>query len=143
LPSLSIWGILSHNVRSLLAAGLLALLSLGSLAVVLLMAPITIIGFVTVQVMHAGYNPLLFLGAFIAPHGIVELPAAIIATAMAVRVGVAVVAPPSGFSVSQSFLQALARFVRLFVLLVLPLLALAAFLEVNVTPRIVLAVYGS
>jgi len=143
MPSLSIWGILSHNVRTLLAAGLLAVLSLGSLAIVLLMAPIALIGFATAQVAMAGYNPWVFIGAFILPHGVVELPAAILATAAAVRLGIAVVSPPPGMTVSQSWLQALAHFLKLFVLVILPLLALAALIEVHITPEIVVAVYGN
>jgi uncharacterized membrane protein SpoIIM required for sporulation/ABC-type transport system involved in multi-copper enzyme maturation permease subunit len=143
LPTFSTWGILSNNVRALLAATLLAVLSFGSIAVVLLMAPIAIIGFLTAQAAMAGYNPLIFVGAFVLPHGIVELPAAIIATAMALRLGASVVSPPPGMTVSQSWLQALAHFVKVFVLVVLPLLVVAAFIEVHVTPQVVIAVYGS
>jgi uncharacterized membrane protein SpoIIM required for sporulation len=143
LPSLSTWGILSHNVRSLLAAGLLAVLSFGSLAIVLLMAPIAIIGFVTAQVAMAGYNPLVFLATFILPHGVVELPVAILATAMAVRLGMSIVSPPSGMTVARSWLQAFAYFVKVFVLVVVPLLAVAAFIEVHVTPQLVVAVFSS
>lgn len=142
LPSLSAWGILSHNVRSLLAAGLLAVLSFGSLAILMLMAPIAIIGFMTVQLTMSGYNPLLFLATFILPHGIIELPAAILATAAAVRMGMSIVSPPPGLTVSQSWLQALAHFIKLFVLVVLPLLAVAAVIEVYITPQLVVAVYG-
>jgi uncharacterized membrane protein SpoIIM required for sporulation len=142
LPSLSSWAIFTHNVRSLLVAGFLAVLSFGVLAIVLLMAPIGIIGFAAAQVALAGYNPLVFFGVFILPHGLLELPAAILATAMAVRLGMSVVTPAEGRSIGQSWLEALAQFVKVFVLVVLPLLALAAFVEVNITPELVLAVYG-
>jgi uncharacterized membrane protein SpoIIM required for sporulation len=143
LPSLSVWGILSHNVRSLLAAGVLGILSLGALSIVLLMAPIGIVSFVATQATLVGYNPLVFIGTFILPHGVVEVPAAILATAAAVRLGMSVVSPPPGMNVSQSWLQSLAHFLKLFLLVVLPLLALAAFIEVRITPQLVLAVYGN
>jgi uncharacterized membrane protein SpoIIM required for sporulation/ABC-type transport system involved in multi-copper enzyme maturation permease subunit len=143
LPSLSTWGILSHNVRSLLAAGLLAVLSFGSLAILLLMAPVAIIAFVTAQMALTGNNPLLFVSTFVLPHGIVELPAAIIATAAAVRLGISIVSPPPGMTVSQSWLQALAYFVKLFILVVIPLLVVAALIEVHITPWLVVAVYGN
>jgi uncharacterized membrane protein SpoIIM required for sporulation len=142
LPSLSTWAVLSHNVRSLLAAGFLSVLSFGSLAVLLLMAPLAIIGFAAAQVASAGYNPLVFVGVFILPHGIAELPAAILATAAALRLGMSVVSPPPGLTIGQSWLQALAQFLKLFVLVVLPLLLLAAFIEVNITPQLAVAVYG-
>lgn len=143
LPTLSTWGILSHNIRSLLLAGVLAVVSFGAFAILLLMLPLALIGFATMQVAAAGYSPLLFMGAFFVPHGMVELPAAIIATAMAVRLGLAVVSPPPGMTVGQSWLQALAHFLKLFVLVVLPLLAAAAAIEVYLTPRLVVAIYGS
>jgi uncharacterized membrane protein SpoIIM required for sporulation/ABC-type transport system involved in multi-copper enzyme maturation permease subunit len=142
LPSLNTWTIFTHNVRSLLMAGALALVSFGALAIVLLMAPIGIIGFATAQAALAGYNPLLFLGVFILPHGFLELPAAILATAAAVRLGIGVVAPPAGMTISQSCLRGLAHFAKLFLFVVLPLLAVAALIEVTVTPELVLAVYG-
>lgn len=143
MPSLTTWGIFSHNVLSLLVAGALAVVSFGSLAILLLMAPIMLIGFLAAEVAMAGYSPLLFLGTFVLPHGIVELPAAILATAAAVRLGMSIMAPPPGLTVSQSWLRALAHFIKLFVLVVLPLLALAAFIEVYITPEVVIAVYGS
>ena len=54
-----------------------------------------------------------------------------------------VVAPPPGMTVSQSWLQALAHFFKLFLLVVLPLLVVAAFIEAHITPQLVVAVYGN
>jgi uncharacterized membrane protein SpoIIM required for sporulation len=142
LPSLSVWGILSHNVKSLLAAALLGILSFGSLTLVMLMAPVAVIAFAAAQISAAGYNPLLFVGAFVLPHGIVELPAAILATAAALRLGMSIIAPPLGVSVSQHWLQSLAHFSKLFIFVVVPLLGIAAYIEVHVTPEVVLAFYG-
>ena len=142
LPAFSAWGILSNNVRSLVLATLLSVFSFGSIGLVILMAPMVIIGFLTVQAAMAGYSPLVFVGAFILPHGVFELPAAIICTAMALRLGLSVVAPPPGMTVGQGWMQALAHFAKLFFLIVLPLLIVAAFVEVYVTPKVVIAVYG-
>lgn len=143
LPALSTGAILSNNLRALLLAGLLGVISFGTIAVVLLMAPMAIVGFLTAQAAMAGYNPLIFIGAFILPHGIVEVPVAVIATAMALRLGMSVVAPPPGMTVSQSWIQALAYFVKVFVLVVLPSLAVAAFIEAHITPQVVIAIYGN
>jgi uncharacterized membrane protein SpoIIM required for sporulation len=142
LPSLSVWGILDNNVRSLLLGVCLGIFSFGALSILLLMAPVAIITFLTAQVAMSGYNPLVFVGVFILPHGIVELPAAIIATAAAVRLGMSIVAPPPQMTVSQSWLQALAHLIKLFVLVVLPCLIVAAVIEVYITPQIVIAVYA-
>ena len=142
LPAFSVWGVLTNNVRSLVAAALLAVFSLGTLAVALLMAPLAVISFFVAQAARLGYNPALFFAAFVLPHGLLELPAAIIATALAVRMGATLVAPPRGMTVGEGLLCALADFSKVFVFLVLPLLAFAAVIEVHVTPSVVLWVYG-
>lgn len=98
--------------------------------------------FFVAQAARLGYNPALFFAAFVLPHGILELPAAIIATALAVRLGAAFTSPPRGMTVGDAWLWALADFVKVFIALVLPLLALAAAVEVHVTPVIVMWAYG-
>jgi uncharacterized membrane protein SpoIIM required for sporulation len=142
LPAFTIWGVLSNNVRALLLAGLLAVFSFGTLAVALLMAPLAIVFFFVAQAAHLGYSPLLFLAAFVVPHGVFELPAASIATALAVRLGATFMSPEHGVTVGEGWLWALADFIKVFVAFVLPLLALAAAIEVHVTPSIVVWAFG-
>ncbi len=142
LPAFTTWGVLGNNIRSLLAAALLGTFSFGSLAVALLMAPLAIIAYVAFQAAWAGYNPFLFLLAFVMPHGVLELPAAIIATALAVRLGATFIAPPRGMTVGEGWLQALADFLKLFLALIIPMLAVAAWIEVHITPAVVLSIYG-
>jgi uncharacterized membrane protein SpoIIM required for sporulation len=142
LPSFTARGVFGNNVRSLAAASVLAAFSLGTLAVALLMAPFAIIFYFVAQVARMGYSPLLFLAAFVLPHGILEIPAAAIATGLAVRLGASVVAPPPNMSVGSAWLQALADLLKVFLALVLPLLALAAVVEVYVTPAIVVWAFG-
>ena len=142
LPNLTLGGVLSNNVRSLLLGGLLAVFSFGSLAVVLLMAPMIIVFFFAAQVAQVGYSPLLFLSTFVLPHGIFEMSAAIVATALAVRLGATFMSPPRGMTVSEGWLCALADFIKVFVAFVMPLLALAATVEVYVTPYIVVWAFG-
>jgi len=143
LPAFTPWGVLKNNVRSLMLAALLGTFSFGSLAVLLLMVPLAIIAYFAFQAAWAGYNPLLFLAAFVLPHGILELPAAVLATALAVRLGAAFIAPPPRMTVGEGWIQALSDFVKTFVLLIMPMLALAAWIEVQITPAVVLAIYGS
>jgi uncharacterized membrane protein SpoIIM required for sporulation/ABC-type transport system involved in multi-copper enzyme maturation permease subunit len=143
LPTFSVWGVLANNVRALVGATLLAVFSFGTLAIALLMAPMAIIFFFVLQAAQAGYNPLLFFSAFVLPHGVLELPAAIIATGLAVRLGATFISPPEGMTVGEGWLRALAEFVAVFVALVMPLLALAAAVEVHVTPAVVVWAFGS
>jgi len=142
LPAFSTWGVLNNNIRALLLAGLLAVFSFGTLAVALLMAPLVIVFFFVAQVAGAGYSPLLFLSAFVLPHGVLELPAASIATALAVRLGATFMSPPQGMTVGEGWLEALADFIKVLIALVLPLLALAAAIEVHLTPYIVVWAFG-
>jgi uncharacterized membrane protein SpoIIM required for sporulation len=142
LPTFTPWGVLSNNVRALLLAGLLAVFSFGTLAVPLLMAPLAIIFYFMAHMTQWGYNPLLFFSAFVLPHGLFELPAAIIATALAVRLGATFMSPPREATVGEGWLWGLADFVKVFVALVTPLLALAAVVEVYVTPVIVVRIFG-
>ncbi|MDY7042209.1 MAG: stage II sporulation protein M [Chloroflexota bacterium] len=143
LPNFNVSAIFSNNVRSLTLGALLALFSFGSMALIQLMIPLAIIGFFAGEVWLLGYSPLLFLVAFILPHGIVELPAAIIATALALRMGASLVSPPKGLTVSEGLLLALADFTKTFLFMVLPMLLIAAVLEIRVTPQVVLAIYGA
>lgn len=136
------WGVLLHNVRVLMAAILLAIFSFGTLAVVLLMLPFGVVSFLVVQSANFGYNPALFFIAGVLPHGLFEVPAAAIATALAVRLGATFMAPPRGMTVGEWWLWALADLVKVSVALVLPLLAAAAVIEVYVTPQVVLWLLG-
>ncbi len=144
LPAFSVDAVLSNNIRSLLLGGLLAAFSFGAMAIVLLMAPLGIIGFFMFQAAHWGFSPWLFFATFVMPHGLFELPAAILATAAAVRLGAAVLARSTSprLTVGEGWLAALADFVKVFAFVTLPLLLIAAIVEVNLTLRVVLWAYG-
>jgi uncharacterized membrane protein SpoIIM required for sporulation len=142
LPSLTTRGIFFHNLWVLLLAGAAAVISLGVLSVLMLMVPIGLVSFFTGQMAWLGYDPLVFLGAFVLPHGLFEIPAAILATAFAVRIGASVTAPREGLTVGEGLVAAIADFAKVFLFLVIPLLFVAAFVEANLTPQIVVWVYG-
>ncbi len=143
LPSLTTSGILGHNIRALLLAGLAAVISLGVLAILMLMVPLVVIGFFAGQMAWLGYSPLAFLAAFVLPHGLFEIPAALIATAFALRLGASVTAPRGGLTVGEGMVASAADFVKVFVFLVIPLLLVAAFVEANITPQLVIWAFGS
>lgn len=142
LPTLTTGGILGHNVEVLLLAGIAALISLGVLAILLLMVPIGLIGFFAGQVAWLGYSPLVFVAAFVVPHGIFEIPAAVLATAFALRLGASITALRNGLTVGEGMIVAIADFAKVFVFLVVPLLLIASFVEANLTPQIVIWVFG-
>jgi uncharacterized membrane protein SpoIIM required for sporulation len=142
LPSLTTGSIFLHNVQVLLLAAVVAVISLGVLSVLMLMVPIGLVAFLAGQFAWLGYSPWVFVAAFILPHGLLEIPAAILATAFALRVGAAITAPREGLTVGEGLLVSLADFSKVFVFLVVPLLLAAAFVEANLTPQIVLWAYG-
>ncbi len=142
LPGLDPAGIFFHNVRTLLLAAFLGMVSFGSAALLVLAAPLAFIGFFTAEVALVGINPLLFLAAFILPHGILEIPAAILATTFALRLGASLTAQYDGRPAGLHLMQALADWIKVFVFLVVPLLLVAAFVEAILTPLIVVRIFG-
>lgn len=141
LPDLTTLNIFLHNVRALLIGGLLAVFTFGAGALLVLMLPIVLVGFLTGQAYQMGYDPFTFTAAFILPHGVFELSAVVLTTAFSLRLGASLMAPPPGFSLGQSLLLALAEFVKILALTI-PLLFLAAFVEANITPQIAIWLCG-
>lgn len=142
LTSFTPWAIFFNNVRSLFIAALLALVSMGILALLLLLAPVAIIVYIIGQIGSIGVNPWLFLAVTVLPHGIVELPAAILATAQAMRMGDVMLSPPEEGGGVDGILREAGHFVKLFVSVVLPLLLLAAWIEARITPHLLLNFLG-
>ena len=96
----------------------------------------------TVEVcVHLGIDPLMFLGAFVLPHGLLEIPSVILVGALNLRIGLALMAPPHGFSFGESLLLSLVNWVKGAALFV-PLLLVAAVVETEVTPLIALRLFG-
>jgi len=142
MPSITTSAIFFNNLRVIILAALVSVFSFGALVLFLTLVNLGLVSFIVAEIMAIGLNPWLFLAAFILPHGIFEIPAIIIGMTFALRLGAALMSPPAGLDVGQSLLLTLANFVKILVFVVVPLLLLAAFIEANLTPQIVLAVYG-
>lgn len=84
-----------------------------------------------------GYSPLLAFGAGILPHGIFELTAIFIATAAVLKVGAQLVTPQPDKGLGEILLIALADWLRVFVGIVVPFLAIAAVIEIYLTPVLI------
>lgn len=143
LPRIDTLAIFGNNVRSLALGAVLGMFSFGSLGLILLLTPMAIVGFFAGAVSSLGSNPLAFFAAFILPHGILEIPAAIIAAAFGLRWGASIIAPPPGSSAGDHFIHTLADLIKIFIFVVIPLLFLAAWVEATITPQVVLWFYGS
>jgi hypothetical protein len=136
------WWILRTNLSAMALATALGMFSFGVAAVILLMAPVAIVGYLAGSLALAGQNAPLYILALVVPHGTLEVPAALLAGAAVLRLGLAGVSLPRGTSLGESWLAALAEWARVFVGLVLPLLIGAGLLEVFVTPRLAVLLLG-
>ncbi|MEW6567067.1 MAG: stage II sporulation protein M [Chloroflexota bacterium] len=134
--------IFGNNLRAVALASVMGAFSFGVLAVILLMAPVGLVGYFAGNFALAGQDAARFLVALVAPHAILEVPAALLAGAAILQLGMAAISPPRRRTLGESWLEALAEWARLSVGLVLPMLALAAALEVFVTPRLALMLLG-
>ena len=140
-PAGAAWVFLT-NLRALGLASALGAFSWGVLAIGLLMAPLGLVGFFCGQVALIGVNPVLFFIAFVLPHGVLEIPAALLAGGATLRLGTSIIAPPPGKTLGESWLLALADWAKIAAGLVVPLLLAAAVLEAFVTPRVAALIFG-
>ena len=140
-PAGALW-IFLVNLRALAIATLLGVFSFGVLGVILLMLPLGLVGYFAGQMTLVGVSPALFLAAFILPHGIFEITAAILEGAAILRLGASLIAPPPGKTLGDGWLMALADWAKISLALVAPLLVVAALVEALVTPRVVVALFG-
>lgn len=123
-----------HNLRVVLLATLMGVFSFGVFGVLIMLAPLALLGFLAQTATTVGINRWNFLAAFTLPHGFLEFPAIIITCALILRVGATLVTPAQDRSISDSWLRALADWLRIVLVVIVPLFLVAAILEVYVTP---------
>ncbi len=145
IPFFSVGGIplvWFHNIRALVIATFAGIFSFGVLGALIIMLPLFIIGYLAGAAAAEGMSPFLFLSAFVLPHGILELPALILAGAAILRLGATLITPAKGKTIGEAFLAALADWFKVMLVLVIPLLLGAAAIEVLITPRLALYFLG-
>jgi uncharacterized membrane protein SpoIIM required for sporulation/ABC-type transport system involved in multi-copper enzyme maturation permease subunit len=140
--TLTIAMVFVQNMRVLILAGLVGMFTFGIGSLLLTPWTFLIAGYLFVQLAMNGYPLSLFLAALL-PHGIVEIPIIVIATATMVRLGAIITRPPVGETVGQAWTIALGDSLKISVALILPGLLLAAVLEVLLTPQVLGAVLAS
>lgn len=135
-PVLVVFG---QNFRVILFSFLLGVFSMGILGVLPLFATMGVVGFLGQTLANNGIPAFNTIVGLFLPHGIIEIPALILASAAVLQLGVMMATPVSGKSVGEVFLESLGKWSRVIVGLVFPLLLLAAAIEIWLTPKI--AVY--
>jgi len=125
------------NVRATVLFMFAGLISFSTLGVTLFMVNMALIGGVLGGATLINFSPLMVFVSAILPHGMFELTAVTIATAAVLKMGAVLVTPQPDKSMGEIFLLSLADWFRVFIGLVVPLLAVASVIEVYVTPVII------
>ncbi len=141
--------IFANNIRVSVLSNVFSVFSFGLFAFLVPAVAFTQVGFVasTLQARGGSWlalgadSPLQFVLAYVLPHGIIELPTFILSAALGIRIGAALLSPPSGFSVGQNILWAMANFWKVWLLLLLPLILLSALVEGLLSPLVIRAFY--
>ena len=131
--------IFANNLRATFLVFLAGLVSFSVLGVMVYLLNVGLIGAVLGIFKLVGYSPLALFAAGLLPHGIFEIPALMLSTAIVLRMGAVLVTPQMGKSMGQILLEQLASWLKVFLGLVIPLLALAAVIEAYITPTILAA----
>jgi len=126
-----------HNVRATVAILLLGLVSFGTLGLTLFMVNMVLVGGVLGGASLVGFSPWLIFAAGVLPHGLFELSAVILATAAMLKAGAQLVTPQPDKSLGEVLILSLADWSRVFIGLVLPLLVVAAIVEIYLTPVLI------
>ncbi|HVN54679.1 MAG TPA: stage II sporulation protein M [Anaerolineaceae bacterium] len=134
-PVLGIWW---QNTRVLLLSFVLGIFSFGILGVLPTMLTLGLTGYLMGLLALNGISPWFYLVGFILPHGVIEIPAAVIACAAVLRMGAALATPNPNKTIGEVWLIVLADWAKVMAGLVVPLLLVAAAVEAWVTPRLAL-----
>ncbi len=133
--SLAVWW---HNIRAMLLAAVGAGLSFGVLGVLIPLLPYGLIGGALALFARSGlFSPGAAFAALVLPHGVVEIPATALFVAATLRLGASLASPAEGKTLGAFWLQAWAHWWRVFLGVVVPLMAVAAVLETHLTPLVV------
>lgn len=130
-----------QNVRVLIISMVLGIFTFGVLGVLPLMATMAISGYLGGMLSASGVAILPIAGLFL-PHGVLEIPAAVLATAAVLRAGAILATPTPGRTIGEVWLANLADWLKVMLGIVMPVLAIAACIEVLLTPQIAILVLG-
>lgn len=132
-----------NNTRAVALIFFAGMVSFSVLGILLYAVNISLIGGLYALFEILGVNPLPLFIAGVLPHGIFELPALMIGSAVVLYFGAAIVTPQTGKSMGEVIIELCADWAKIFIGLVVPLLAIAAVIEAYITPSLLVGVLGS
>ena len=130
--------ILLNNIRALVIAFLLSVVSFSVLGIMAYLVNMVLIGGLLGVLNIIGISPLSIFAVGILPHGIFELTAVVLASAALLNLGVKLVTPDPEHSFGEIFFQSAADWAKIFAGVSLPLLVVAAIIEAEVTAQLLI-----
>jgi uncharacterized membrane protein SpoIIM required for sporulation len=137
-PVATIWW---QNVRALLVGMILGAFSFGIMGLLPIFITIAAVGYLGQILTNNGLPALQYITGMVLPHGVIEIPAAILATAAVVYAGAKMATPAAHETFGETWVRSLADWVKVMLGVVMPLLLVAAAIEAWVTPQIVLRLF--
>lgn len=138
LPSYTVRLVWFQNLRAIFIASVGGFFTFGVLGMLILSLPFALIGYFMASLAQIGISPWTFLGAFILPHALFEVPAILLAGGAILRMGASFAAPARGQTVGEAWLKAVSDWAKVMIGLVMPFLLAAALVEMSITPRLAL-----
>ncbi len=132
-----------NNTRAMAIIFLAGLVSFSVLGILIYMLNIGLIGGIFAMFELLGLQPVPLFLAGVVPHGVFEIPALMIGSAVVLYFGAVLVTPQAGKSMGEVILELFADWAKIFIGLVIPLLAIAAVIEAYITPAILLGALGN
>jgi stage II sporulation protein M len=131
--------ILFNNLRALLVMLIFGAITLGVGGVLAYMLNIALVGGVLGFAGEIGFSPGMMFVVGILPHGIFEITAIVLASAAILQMGVLLVTPDPERTIGQVFVESIADWSKVMAAFGIPLLILAAVIESNVTPQLIIS----
>jgi uncharacterized membrane protein SpoIIM required for sporulation/ABC-type transport system involved in multi-copper enzyme maturation permease subunit len=130
-----------HNTRAVATILLAGLFSFSVLGILVFLLNMGLIGGVLALFALLGISPVALFFNGLLPHGLFEIPALMLGGASVLRIGVVLIAPQVGKSMGEVMVELLADWAKVFLGVIVPLLAVAAVVETYITPRLLLAMF--
>ena len=135
--------ILLNNLRAVALSGLVGMFTFGVIPTVVPLVNGALVAFVVAQrAAMSGLSPFTLLAAGVLPHGVFEVTGVWLASILALRLGAAVIARQPRMTLGEGWLLALADYLKVLVFVSVPLLVVAAVVEVAITPLVLSAALG-
>lgn len=142
LASIGFGAVFFNNLRVVLISSAVGAFTFGVIPTVVPLVNSALIAFVIARAGAAGHDPLTLLLAGVLPHGVFEVTAVWLGSILALRLGAVVIAHQPKMTLGESWLSALADYLKALVFVIVPLLILAAVVETQVTPLLLSAALG-